>query len=316
MNAGTIEQFGNVDVLKYNQHPMPQAGPGQVLIKVAYIGVGTWDALEREGLYTELSGITPPFPHIIGGDGSGTVAALGEGVDRFSIGDQVYAMGHGFYAEYAVVDADAVSKIPKGLPLDQAGAMPIAALTAVHALVKVLNVESSKSLLIHGASGDTGHIAVQLAKRLGYRVLAVASGDDGVSASRELGADVAIDGRKDDVAAAVKDFAPEGLDAALTFLGGASLKTIMSTIRKGGVLAYPLGLESDPEPQEGVELKDFDLTLDTPAATKKKMAILNKLIEAGPFQVKISNTFPLKDAVEAQKSLTKHRVGKVLLSTA
>lgn len=130
-----------------------------------------------------------------------------------------------------------LSLLPYGLTLDQAGAMPIAALTALHGLVNELNVAPGETLLINGASGDTGHIAVQLAKCLGARVLAVASGNDGVNAVRELGADAVIDGKVDDIAAKAGAFAPAGLDAVLTFIGGPSVYAAVSAVRHAGRVA-------------------------------------------------------------------------------
>ena len=310
----TIDRFGGLDALHSSRQPVPQVGPGQVLVKVSYAGVGTWDPLEREGVFVEITGETPSFPHTLGGDGSGTIAAIGPGVDRFAVGDEVYAMGGGFYAEYVALDADAVSLLPYGLALDQAGAMPIAALTALHGLVNELEVAPGETLLINGASGDTGHIAVQLAKRLGARVLAVASGNDGVDAVRELGADAVIDGKVDDIAAKAGAFAPAGLDTVLTFIGGPSVDAAVSAVRHGGRVAYPLGVEPEPKQRAGVAFRQFDLTLDAPATLKGTMTALNELIASGPFQVKVSEVFPLHQAASAQKALGKHRVGKIVLS--
>ncbi|MCD9097457.1 NADP-dependent oxidoreductase [Luteimonas fraxinea] len=314
MHAVTIDRFGGPDVLTYGRQRLPDVGPGQVLVKVAYAGVGSWDPLEREGLFAELTGQTPDFPYTLGRDGSGTIAAIGVGVDRFAIGDAVYALGIGHYAEYIALDADAVSLLPDDLPLDQAGAMPIVALTAWQGLAIELDVAPGDAVLINGASGDVGHIAVQLAKRLGARVLAVASGEDGVAAALELGADVAVDGRVTDVAAASRAFAPKGLDAVLAVVGGASLSAAIGTVRERGRVAYPAGIDPEPEPRAGLVFRHFDLTLDAPATSRVKMEQLNALIAAGPFEVRISSTFPLGQAAQAHQALAAHRIGKVILS--
>lgn len=234
MNAVTIDRFGGLDLLKLSRRQVPEVGAGEVLIQVSYAGVGAWDPLEREGGFVELTGEQPAFPHTLGADGSGRIASVGAGVERFHEGDMVYAMGGGFYAEYVAINADTVSLLPDGLALDQAGAMPIVALTALHGLDDILHVARGEALLIHGASGDLGHIAVQMAKRMGARVLAVASGDDGVAMVRELGADVVIDGRTADVGAAVRDFAPAGLDAVLALAGGPGLDAAIAALRRTG----------------------------------------------------------------------------------
>ena len=280
MNAVTIDGFGGPDVLEFGRRPLPEVGAGQVLIRIAYAGVGQWDPYKREGGFVALTG-EPTFPVTLGGNGSGRIAAVGAGVDGFRKGDQVYAVGHDFYAEYIALDADAVPLVPDGLPLDQAGAMPIVALTAMQGLTKTLRV----------ASGDLGHIAVQMAKRLGARVLAVASGDDGVAAVRELGADVAVDGRSADVEAAAREFAPAGLDAVLALAGGPSLNAAITALGESGRVAYPLGIEPEPAPREGIDLQRYDMTHDTPAVLGRKMAELNALIASGPFSVKIAHVF-------------------------
>lgn len=315
MNAVTIDRFGGLDVLKFGRQQVPEVGAGEVLIRVSYAGVGQWDPLEREGGFVELTG-EPTFPVTLGSDGSGRIVAVGAGVDRFHEGDLVYAIGHGFYAEYVALDADTGSLLPNGLALDQAGAMPIVALTAMHGLTETLRVARGEALLIHGASGDLGHIAVQLAKRMGARVLAVASGDDGVAMVRELGADVAIDGRSADVAAAAREFAPAGLDAVLALAGGPGLDAAIAALGEGGRVAYPLGVEPEPAPRAGVDLRRYDMTLDTPAVIKLKMAKLNALIASGPFSVRIARVFPLDQARAAQQALGQHRIGKIVLQMA
>ena len=316
MKAVTIDHFGGPDVLELNRRQVPEVGAGEVLIHVAYAGVGAWDPLEREGGFVELTGEQPTFPVTLGADGSGSIAAVGSGVAGFQEGDLVYALGGGFYAEYVAVNADAVSLLPDGLALDQAGAMPVVALTAMHGVVETLNVARDEALLIHGASGDLGHIAVQVAKGRGARVLAVASGDDGVAIVRELGADVVIDGRTGDVAAAAQDFAPAGLDAVLAAAGGPGLDAGIAALRKGGRAAYPLGVEPEPEPRVGIDLQRYDMTLDTPAITKLKMTQLNETIASGPFSVRIAHVFPLDQAMKAQQALGEHRVGKIVLQVA
>ena len=169
--------------------------------------------------------------------------------------------------------------------------------------------------MITGASGDVGHVAVQLAKRLGARVLAVASGADGVEVVRELGADLAVDGRTSDVAAAAREFAPTGLDAVLSLVGGAAQDTAIAALCEGGRFAYPLGVEPEPAPLPGMEVRRYDLTRDSPARTKLKMAKLNDMILSGAFTVKIAEVFPLEQASAAQRALEEHRVGKIVLKT-
>src|SRR5688572_13366559 len=130
-------------------------------------------------------GTKPKFPYVLGSDGAGTVVEVGEKVRDLKKGDRVYAMslgtGGGFYAEYATVKARDASKVPGKLTMEQAGVLPVDAITALRGLDDTLHLKSGESVMIFGAGGGIGHLAVQLAKRMGARVFAVASGDDGVA---------------------------------------------------------------------------------------------------------------------------------------
>lgn len=173
--------------------------------------------------------------------------ATGDDVSRFQADELVYATSFlnptgGFYAEYAVVDAELVSHLPGGLTLQTAGVGPGAAMTGLRGLEDTLQVQSGESLMVFGAGGGIGHTAIQLAKKLGARVLAVASGADGVQLAERLGADAAVDGRQDDLEGATAEFAPDGLDALLLTAGGDNAEAALGVVRKGGRAAYPTGV--------------------------------------------------------------------------
>ena len=225
MRAIALDRFGGPETLKVQTVPTPEAGADEILIHVESAGVGAWDPFEREGGFVEVLGQTPTFPYVLGTDGAGTVAAAGEEVKELKEGDRVYAaeLGNpkgGFYAEYAVVKANNAALIPSGLSMDQAAVLPSDGFTALRGLEDVLRLQPDESVMIFGASGGIGHLAVQLAKRLGARVFAVASGEDGVSFVKRLGADAAVDGRSDNVLDVALEFAPDGIDAALVTAGG------------------------------------------------------------------------------------------------
>src|SRR5438445_6110328 len=189
MRAAALDQFGGVEKIQMKTLPIPEPGPDEVLLRVESAGVGVWDPYEREGEFAKMFGTKPRFPYVLGSDGAGTVAAVGAQVHRFKEGDRAYAMAlanpkGGFYAEYAAVKADNVSPIPKKLTVEQAGAMPSDALTALRGLDEILGLKTGESLMVFGAAGGIGHLAVQPAKRMGARVFAVASGDDGVGLAK------------------------------------------------------------------------------------------------------------------------------------
>jgi NADPH:quinone reductase-like Zn-dependent oxidoreductase len=169
-------------------------------------------------------------------------------------------------------------------------------------------LKPGEALMIFGASGGIGHLAVQLAKRMGARVLAVASGDDGVALARRLGAEAVVNGRKDDVVAAARAFAPDGLDAALVTAGGETAERALAAVRDGGRVAYPNGVMPEPKGRPGVRLSSYD-GIPGPEASDK----LNGLIDAGPFEVHVARTFPLEQAAEAHRALGSHFLGKLAL---
>lgn len=312
MRAAVIDRFGDVETLQLRTLPVPMVGPTDVLIRVEAAGVGSWDAEEREGGYDGVFGVASTFPYTLGWDGAGTVAAVGREVIRFRNGDRVYAASTplpagGFYAEYAVVEADNVSHVPERLTTEQAGVMPWDALTALSGLDE-LRLNRGDTVMVLGASGGIGHLAVQFAKRAGAKVLAVASGEDGVALTKQLGADAAVDGRIDDVLATAREFAPGGLDTALVTFGGEAADRALEAVRKGGLVACPHGVLSAPKAKPGVRLRLYNGDRSQKATDR-----LNRLIESGPFDVHVTRTFTLDQVQEAHRMLDTHYVGKIAL---
>jgi NADPH2:quinone reductase len=313
MRAAAIDRFGGPELITLHTVPIPEVGPDEVLIRIEAAGVGVWDPFEREGGFAEMYGSAPRFPYILGSDGAGTIADVGEDIRQFREGDRVYAftLGSdkgGAYAEYAAVNVDNVSHIPGNLPTDQAGAMPVDAMTALRGLDDTLGLQAGESLLIFGASGGIGHLALQLARRMGVRVFAVASGDDGVALAKRLGADAVVEGHRDDIVSAARAFAPDGLDAALVTAGGEAADNALRALRDGGRVAYPHGVDPEPQARSGITVQGYDGMPDPQAIEK-----LNRLIESGPFEVHIARTFRLEQAAEAHRTLDTHFVGKLAL---
>jgi NADPH2:quinone reductase len=307
MKAAAFDRYGGPEVLHTQTLPVPRPGRKQVLIRLDAAGIGVWDPYVRSGEFE----IGPKrFPKVIGNDGAGEVVAVGDGVRRFRVGDPVYAysMEGGFYAEYVALDEDEIAPIPKGLSAEQAGALGADGVTALHGLDDQLRLAAGQTLMIYGASGGIGHLAVQLAKRMGGRVLAVASGPDGVELVRKLGADAAVDGKREDVARAARDFAPGGLDAALVLAHGESLAPALGAVRKGGRIAHPNGVEPAPTAPKGVTLLAYDGEPGPDAFER-----LNRLIAAGPFHVEVGRVYPLEEAERAHREVGKHHLGKLAL---
>ncbi|WP_420130353.1 quinone oxidoreductase family protein [Longimicrobium sp.] len=313
MQAIAIDRFGGVEEMKRMTLPVPRPGPDDVLIRLEFAGVGEWDPFEREGGYAEMTGETPSFPYTLGSEGAGTVVAAGANVRGFAPGEPVYAVGFlipgtGFYAEYVAVPAQFVSRIPGALTAEQASGLGGIGLTALRGLDDTLKVQPGESVLVFGAGGGVGHAAVQLAKRMGARVFAVASGADGVALAKRVGADAAVDGRADDVLAAARAFGPDGIDTALLTAGGPAANDALRALRAGGRAAYPNGVEPAPTAPDGIPLHTFNGEPDPDVIDR-----LNRLIEKGPFEVHVARTFPLAQAADAHRALDEHYLGKLAL---
>jgi NADPH:quinone reductase-like Zn-dependent oxidoreductase len=306
MKAAAIDRFGGPEVIHTESLPVPRPGPTEVLIRLDVSGIGVWDPYVREG---ELD-LGQKFPQVMGNDGAGTIAEVGKNVKRFNVGDRVYAytMKGGFYAEYVAVDQDNVAPVPRGLGIDEAGALGADGITALRGLEEELELGRGETLMIYGASGGIGHLAVQLAKRIGAKVLAVASGADGVELVQRLGADAAVDGRRDDVLAAARSFAAQGIDAALVLTGGDGLEQALGAVRKGGRVAYPNGVEPEPSVPSGVKAMAYDGT-PSPALFER----LNNLIGPAPFHVELGAVYGLDEAERAHREIGKHHLGKLAL---
>ncbi len=309
MEAAVIDKFGGPDVLHVATVPVPELDDREILIKVDTGGIGVWDPWLREG------GMGGTFPLVLGSDGSGTVVAVGPKVRQFKTGDRVYAYAFGspkggFYAEYTAVSEDAAAPIPEKLGTEEAGALAASGVTALAGL-DLLKLKKDAALLILGASGGVGHVALQLAKRQGARLLAVASGKDGADLVKRLGADLALNGKEGGAAEAAQGFAPKGLDAALVFANSEALKGSLEKVKKGGLVAYPHGVEPEPKGPAGVKVKAFD-GIGSPDAFER----LNTLIAKGPFRVEISRTYTLTELPQAHRDVLKHHVGKLAVKPA
>jgi NADPH:quinone reductase len=311
MKAAAIDRFGAPDVLRLHTMPVPKITSGQLLIRVRTAGVGSWDASIRDGTWAE----NRDFPQILGTEGCGTVVAVGARVKRFEVGDEVFGFAYpegGFYAEYVALAASKVGRRAARLDDVEAGAVPIIGLTALQGVDDALGLERGETVIVHGASGNVGMIALQFARLRGARVLATASGRDGLAFVKRLGADAVVDGKKDDIVAAARAFAPDGVDAVLAFVGGKELTQCLNALRKGGRLAYPHGIEPEPRKRKGLKATAYD---GEPGA--RQFEQLAQAIEMARLQIPIAKTFPLRSAAAAHRLIEKgHVLGKIVLQVS
>jgi NADPH2:quinone reductase len=317
MRAVVIDRFGGPEVLSVRNIPVPEPETDQILIGVESAGIGVWDFAEREGILAKMFGIQAKFPWILGSEGAGRVVAVGDKVTGFRNGDLVYGgiwsptapTKRGFYAEYAALNGDNAWPIPSGVTTEQAGALLIDGATALRGLDDTLALKQDEKLMVFGASGGLGHLAVQLATRLGARVFAIASGKDGVDLALRLGAKAAVDGHNGRIEASAREFAPNGFDAALITVAGDVTEGVLTTVSEGGRVAYPwVNQRPPPKAPSNVRLLGYNGNIDRALIIK-----LNKLIEAGAFEVYLDKTFTLDHAAEAYQAVRAHHLGRIAL---
>ena len=306
MKAIRIRNYGGPEVLQYEDAPRPQPQTGEVLIRVHAAGVNPIDWKVREGYMKDFW--PHKFPLILGWDVSGTVEEVGPGVSRFKIGDEVYsvpdASRDGAYAEYIVVRESELALKPKSLHHVRAAAVPLAAVTALQALVDAGQLKRGQRVLIHGGSGGVGHVAVQLAKWKGAHVLATASTKN-QELLRELGVDEPIDYTKQKFEDVARD-----VDLVLDLIGGETQERSWSVLKKGGVL---LSLVQPPSVEKAKAL-GVHAAFVAGHPSGAQLTEIAKIIDSGQLAPVIDRILPLSEVRRAHElSKSGHTRGKIVL---
>lgn len=282
-----------------------------MLIAIDTAGVGSWDASIRDGSWRKPG--RPRFPLVPGVDGAGIVVAKGARVRRVQLGDRVYAYEFGnrhggFYAEFAAARAEHVGRVPKGLALRDAGAVATTGLTALQG-IDALKLWAGHTVLIFGASGAVGTMAIQFAVQRGAHVIATASGAVAVRLVRKLGADRVIDARRADSIEQLRKFAPDGLDRVLALAGGDELERCLDFVRPKGRVVHPNGVEPVPKERPTFRLRAYDA-----AANPREFEKLNRHFRHGTIRVPIAGSYPLGEAAQAHRRLDRgHVPGRMVL---
>jgi NADPH:quinone reductase len=311
MKAAALDRFGPPSVLKLHELPVPEPAPHEVLIALHAAGVGVWDADIRKGWWPRGR---PRFPLVPGTDGAGIVTAKGARVRRFEIGERVWAYeftnpNGGFYAEYVAVNAAHVGHVPRRLDLLQAGAATVTALTALQG-TNLLGLRRKQTVLIFGATGAVGTMAVQFAKGRGARVIATATGRKATRLVLSLGAEGAFDSRAAGAVDRLRELAPEGLGAVLAFAGGPTLDRCLDLVKPAGRVAYPNGVEPAPKRRR----RRFSVEGYDAEASPRHFARLVRAVDAVRLQVPIAAVYPLAQAARAHARLERGQVlGRIVL---
>jgi NADPH:quinone reductase-like Zn-dependent oxidoreductase len=308
MRAISQQTFGGPEVLSVAEMEQPQPLPTEVLVRVRAVGVNPVETSIRSGAWPLLG--TPPF--VLGWDISGVVEQIGAGVTRFRPGDEVYGMPYfpravGAYAEFVVASSRQLAYKPARLDHRHAAALPLAGLTAWQGLVDAAQLKEGERVLIHGAGGGVGHLAVQIAKARGAHVTATVSGSkrDFV---RGLGADEVLDYRAMDFASEVGN-----LDVVLDLVGGDYGERSLPTLRAGGVLvtaADPMNQHlADQAEQAGVRFAGIMVEPDHVA-----LESLAELVDDGRLSVHVARSFTFEEIAAAHRFVEDgHMIGKVVL---
>ena len=300
MKAVVLHEYGGPNKLVYEDMPDPVAGKGQVLVRVTAASVNPVDYKMRSGAAKDHFPVE--FPGILGRDLSGIVREVGEGVSGFAPGDKVMALASKTYAELAVVEAKDLTKVPEGLDLVEAAALPLVTLTGEQLITQGTKIQSGQTVLVAGAVGGVGRSAVWTAKKAGAKVIAGVKKSQ-LKQAEELGADQAL--ALDDKSAVEKlGF----VDAVADAVGGETAEMLLGKVKQGGVFASVLGPPQNAKMHPTVRIEAVVAHPD--AAMLRTLA---EDVAARRFVIPIDRMVPLKDAGQAQAAAEKGGIGKVLL---
>jgi putative PIG3 family NAD(P)H quinone oxidoreductase len=322
MRAVTLPSYGDASVLTLADVPEPEAGPGEVLVDVAATAVNRADLLQRQGLYPPPPG-APPYPGL---ECSGRIAALGEGVTGWMVGDEVCALlSGGGYAQRVAVPAGQLLPVPAGVTLQEAASLPEVVCTVWSNVFLLARLQPGEVLLVHGGTSGIGTMAVQLAARHGARVLCTVGSPDKARRAEELGAERAVRYRDEDFVEVVREVAG-GADVVLDSLGASYLGRNVQVLRTGGRLVV-IGLMGGARGEldlgallvkrasvHGTSLRS------RPAAEKAAIVAAVRAdvwpgFERGELRPVVDRVLPLEEVAAAHEVLQgSGHVGKVVLS--
>jgi NADPH:quinone reductase-like Zn-dependent oxidoreductase len=299
MKAVVVHQYGGPEVLKFEDYPDPVPGPGEVLVRVAATSVNPIDYKRRAGLTKDFYPLQ--FPGLIGVDMAGTVVKVGLGVEDFSLGDRVFAMADNTYAELCVVKAAVLAKVPEGLDLIQAAALPLVTVTG-NQLLSATGIKAGQIVLVVGAVGNVGRSVVFTAKERGATVIAGVLKRQ-LDEAKTVGADRAIATDDDN---AIANLPP--LDAIADTVGGRTAEKLIAKVKPGGVYASVVEAPQNAAQHASVKVVHVFSKFD-----RKTLEFMAEAVRDRKLVIPISRKLPLSEAAEAQAAAEKGGIGKILL---
>lgn len=309
MKAAYINQTGSPDVIIYGEQPDPQPRASECLVKVSAVDVNPIDVYIRAGLIPAKLN----FPYIIGRDLAGTIVQTGREVKQFKSGDRVWVTGQGVgdrqgtFSEFAAVDQAWLHPTPSGVADEEIVALSLVGITAHLGLLREAQLCADEILFVNGGSGGVGSSVVQIAKRLGARVITTAGSDEKVRLCRDLGADVALNYKTQDVDAAIRDFAPQGVNVWWETLREPNFERAIPLLAMGGRMIVMAGRDARPSfPVGPFYTKDCSLhgfAMFNATAEEQHAAALdiNAWAAEKKLRVPIDRVLPLAKAAEAHR---------------
>lgn len=306
MKAAQISEYGGPEVINVAEVEQPQPGEGQVLVEVHAASLNPFDSMVRAGY---VQAMIPSLPITLGGDISGVVTAVGEGVSGLRVGDEVYgsaaavAGASGALAEYAVTASGQLGKKPQSVDFDQAAASVLVGVSALQAIDEHINLQAGQKLLVLGGAGGIGSIAIQIAKARGAFVATTVKAAD-VDYATSLGADQVINYESDDLSQLSNDF-----DAVFDTTKGDALEAALATLKEGGVAVSMLGSVDEAA---AAAKKVMVISQGTQVNTER-LGKLAALIDEGVVKARIAKSFALEDVQAAFEAREGGAAGKIVL---
>jgi NADPH:quinone reductase-like Zn-dependent oxidoreductase len=300
MRAIVIHCYGGPEVLKFEDFPDPVAAAGEVLVRVAAASINPIDTFERAGLTKDFKPVS--FPGVLGWDLAGTIVRLGAGVKGLSVGDKVLAWAYHTYAELCAVKAELLAKVPEGLDVVEAAALPLVTITGSQLISVASAMKAGQTVLVSGAFGGVGRSAIFTAKDQGAVVIAGVRKSQ-LEGAKRLGADEAVAIDDDD---ALEALSP--VDVVANAVRGKTAERLLGKVKQGGVFASVTGA-----PDKTTEFPSVRVVPFVSKPNARTLLHMAQAVSAGKLVIPIDRKLPLRDAAAGHAAVEKGGTGKVLL---